>query len=596
MDKFLFAAMLGALLPLALGYPIAVLLGFDRGMRSLGFAAAIGMAVILIACRAVQMVVPIGSAAHGMLAVAVLALGAWCFATVRRAAIQLVREERYALAIVGLIGIGLTVLINTPIIFGNAIQFDGTRNADSFTFTSNAQYMLGHVFHDAPDFSPEHPVYAISGSYFGAYATQPRPAAEGFLAWISALYGADPMYFYNALQTAGILLAGLAVFAFLPATRARPGRAALVIVAVLALGSPGLLNVVLNSNFANGMSLAAATAYVALALIPRRRWTFITSTLLLGSLLSGYPELLIFVGACRGIAVLVTACAARAVRPALIELTWLLAELMTACALLPWSAWGSWMVYKTSMSISHGGATGQVGNMYAGLPLAIAAAMALALAWKALGDDTAPRRARPVLLGILIAYAFAQIAMATRSYDYGGFKISQYFVTLLSATLATSLAALIAATETNALYLRLRKVALLIAVLLTAWIAVRDLGMVRRSWLFAAERKVTPDLVTMAQRLKQIAPGRPVAMGGSPAPFYYGMWVPYVTDAIMTYDFEQDPDAAGYLSPYLHTQHSRSFDRAGLVLSVGNSDLGTKSHATDAINFGAVHLFNAPTP
>lgn len=595
MDKFLLALALGTLLPLAVGYPIAVLLGFHRGMRSLGFAAAIGMAVILIVCRAVQMVAPIGNAAHWMLAATALALGTWCFAPVRRAALQLVRKERYALMVVGIAWIGLAVLINTPIIFGDAIQFDGTRNADSFTFTSNARYMLGHVFHGAPDYSPEHPVYTISRSYFGEGAMQPRPAAEGFLAWISALYGADPMYFYNALQTAGILLAGLVVFAFLPDAHLQPHRAAVVIMSIVALGCPTLLNVALNSNFANGLSLAAATAYVALAVIPRSRWTFVASVVLLGSLLSGYPEMLIFVGACRCIAVLMGACASREIRQALIEIALLLTELIAACALLPWAAWGAWTVYRTSMSMSHGGATEQMGNMYAGLPLAAAAAISLALAWKALGDS-AQQRTRYVFLGILCAYTLAQVAMTVRGYDYGGFKISQYFVTLLSAAVAVSLGTLIASTETQVLSVRLRKAGLLLAILLTAWIATRDVSMLRRSWRFAEERKVTPDLVALAHHLERTAPGHPVAMGESPAPFYYGMWVPYVTDAVMTYDFGHDPDAAGYLSPYLRTQRIPSFEQAGLVLSIGDTGVGKTSHTISAINFGSVHLSKTQVP
>lgn len=504
MDKFLFALTLGTLFPLAMGYPIAVLLEFDRGMRSLGFAATIGMAVILVACRATQMVVPIGSAAYWMLAAAIFILGAWCFAPVRRAASQLVHDEWSALAIVSLVWIILAVLINTPIIFGDAIQFDGTRNADSFTFTSNARYMLGHVFHGAPDFSPEHPVYAISRSYFGEGALQPRPAAEGFLAWISSLYGADPMYFYNAMQTAGTLLAGLAVFAFLPEARIRSRRATFAIVAMLALGCPTLLNLALNSNFANGLNLAATTAYVALAALPRSRRTFVASVLLLGCLLSGYPEMLIFVGACRCLGVFIAACASREIRPALIEMAFLLAELVAACALLPWSAWGTWAVYKTSISLSHSGVTEQIGNMYAGLPLAAAAAISLVLAWKALN---AYQRTRYVFLGILSAYALAQIAMTVRGYDYGGFKISQYFVTLLSAILATSLGTLIASTETQVLSLRLRRTGLLLAILLVAWIAIRDISMLRRSWRFAEERKVTPDLVTLAHHLERTLPG-----------------------------------------------------------------------------------------
>lgn len=82
-------------------------------------------------------------------------------------------------------------------------------------------------------------------------------------------------------------------------------------------------------------------------------------------------------------------------------------------------------------------------------------------------------------------------------------------------------------------------------------------------------------------------------MGRSPSPFYYGMWVPYVTGAAMTYDFEHDSDAAGYLSPYLRTQHIPSFNQTAQVLSIGAADVDKTSQAIDSISFGSVHLSNA---
>lgn len=153
-----------------------------------------------------------------------IAFAGWINADVRHDARKLLREHGAALAWVAGAIVIVVVAVNVPMLFGDALQFEGTSNADSFTFTSSARYMLGHAFHGAADFSPSNPVYSISRLYFGDGATQPRPAAEGYLAWLSATFGKDPMLVYNAAQAAGWALAAVSVMGFWPEGNTRTVR------------------------------------------------------------------------------------------------------------------------------------------------------------------------------------------------------------------------------------------------------------------------------------------------------------------------------------------------------------------------------------
>lgn len=167
------------LLALLLGYPPAVWCGLGRGMRAVGYASACGTALLLVVCRGVQMIAPIGELRWILLAVfAGLAAVMWSVRSVRQEAVALLSGNGRELAclLCGVLVIG--VLLGAPILFGNAIQYDGTRNADSFTFTLNARYMLDHSFYGAPDFTPEHPAYSISRLFFWCRCATAAPRSR----------------------------------------------------------------------------------------------------------------------------------------------------------------------------------------------------------------------------------------------------------------------------------------------------------------------------------------------------------------------------------------------------------------------------------
>ncbi|GGA17690.1 hypothetical protein [Dyella nitratireducens] len=564
-----------------LGYPVAVWCGLGRGVRALGYASASGASLLLIACRGVQMIAPIGAARWPLLAgFAAGVVIAWSRRSTRSAAAELLSEHGRGLAglLCGVAAIG--VLLGVPILFSNAIQFDGTRNADSFIYVSSARYMLAHSFYGAPDFTPEHPVYTISRSYFGDGAMQPRPAAEGLLAWLSALRGTDPMYLYNAVQAAGVMLAGLAALAFLPVSWKARHASDWALLAVYALAGPTLLHVATNSNFANGFNLPAATGYVALGLLPRSRGTFVSGVLFIGCLLSGYPELLVFAAAARGFAVVCDGIASRTISKVVREAAWMSGELIVAGVVLPWAAWGAIAVFRTTLGVSQAGASELGGNMYAGLPMFVAAAIALGIAWRPLAS-VGERGHRSFLVGILVAFAVAQLVMVARGFGYGGFKISEYFLPLLVGVMLRSV---ISAPSG----VRLGRVAAFYAVAVAALLTVKSADVLRRAWEWSEARRVTPDLVNAGKALVELAHGRPVAMGTSPQPFYYGMWIPYLASVPIAYDLQHDPDAAGYLSPYLHTtaRTAELYGEAQLQVDVG---VGNEHMASAAIaQFGRV--------
>jgi hypothetical protein len=575
---FGFAATL--LMAMLAGFPAAVWCGVGRGVRALGYASALGTSFLLIACRGVQMMAPLGNARWPMFAVFAIALTiAWSRPVTRAAFVELLRDHGRGLAIVMLAAVAVGVALGAPILFGHAIQYDGTRNADSFTFTQSAQYMIGHAFFGAPDFTPEHPVYTISRGYFGADAMQPRPAAEGLLAWLSALRGIDPMYLYNAVQAAGVMLAGLAALAFLPRDWRARGAKDWALLAVYVVACPTLVHIAANSNFANGFNLPAATAYVALGLMPRSRGSFFASIVFIASLLSGYPELLVFVAITRGIAVVFEGFSRRAPGAMFREAIWMMAELVAACVVVPWAALATYSVFKTTLGVSHAGASDLGGNMYAGVPMFAAAAIALAVAWRALGSTLDAGR-RWYLMGILVAFALAQAVMLARGFDYGGFKVSEYFVTLLVGVVLRSV--LVGATG-----LQPGRTAKALAVVLAVVMLMKSADIVRRAWDWSQSRRVTPDLVAAGRALGPLSRGQPVAMGTSPEPFYYGMWVPYVASAPIAFDLIRDPDAAGYLSPYLRLtgRTQAMLDAAQLQLDI---DAKQDDEAPPVAHFGDV--------
>lgn len=347
------------------------------------------------------------------------------------------------------------------------------------------------------------------------------------------------------MQAAGVVLAGLATLVFLsPEWAARTTRD-WALLPIFVLACPTLLHVATNSNFPNGFTLPAATAYVALGLLPRSCGTFVVAALCVGCLLTGYSELLVFAVAARGLGVVADAVATRSSGGMVREAAWMVGELVATGVVLPWAAMGSIAAFRATLDVSQAGASELNGNMYAGLPMFAMAALALGIMWRSLAISV-ERGRRSFLAGILAAFALAQLVMLARGFGYGGFKISEYFVTFLAGVALRSM--ICPPTE-----VRLSRGAVVFAVTVAALLCIKSADVVRRAWQWSERCRVTPDLVKAGKALEQLADGRPVAMGTSPQPFYYGMWMPYVTSVPIAYDLTRDPDAAGYLSPYLRT-------------------------------------------
>jgi hypothetical protein len=575
--------------PIAIGWPISVLLGFGKGLRSIGLGAALGLSVALIACRSAEVWFPIRRATPWLwLAYLVITGAFWIFPRVRHAGIRLLKDCGMQVILIGGAAIGITAMLNKPILFDGAIEFDGTRNADSLTWASNARHMLDYSFDGVPRVDPAHPIFSITQSYIGNSAIQPRPASEGFLAWLSATWDVDPMYSFNAVQTAGVLLGGLSILLFLPDCLVRSwGKFAMIL--PLLLACPAIVFIAMNSNFPNGLTLAAATGYLGLGVLPRRLGTFIAAVLFLGCLMSGYPELMIFAGAIRVVATVGTFIAGRGWSWMWREAGFLALELATACILLPWAAKGMFVTYKTMLAMSHAGVTDQVGNMYAGIPFAIIVCLLFVITWVPLGKLKSDKDVRIFFLGILIVFAIAQLSMMIRGYAYGGFKLYEYFAAPMAVI--SVLCAAVILSETDVLVRSNRFFQVAYASILIAVVAnvCEDIRMVRHSWVLGRDRRVTNDLVVAGDWLRQNMPEALVAMGSTPTAFYYGHWVPYATGAHLVYDWS-DPNAAGYLSPYLRRVDKDVYAQAKIVLSIDNADIIHERQASDIAVFGDVHL------
>jgi hypothetical protein len=216
--------------------------------------------------------------------------------------------------------------------------------------------------------------------------------------------------------------------------------------------------------------------------------------------------------------------------------------------------------------MSQAGAVQLGGNMYAGVPMFVAAALALGAAWRSLALS-AEQKCRACLFGILLAFAQAQLLMLARGFGYGGFKLSEYFVVPLAGLILRSLICAPAGA-------RLGRTAIGYAAVLAALLTIKSADVLRRAWAWSQVRRVTPDMVRAADTLSELADGRPVAMGASPDPFYYGMWIPYVTGVAIAYDLRGGSNAAGYLSPYLRsTERSKElYDEAKLQVDIDEAE------------------------
>ncbi|RDS79799.1 hypothetical protein [Dyella psychrodurans] len=589
--EFGYGFFFAAAVPMLIGFPIASLLGLGNGMRAVGYAAALGLSVCLIVCRALQMMWPVSVTAWPLFfLIAIGTVFLWKYRRARNDWRALKERQRPFVCVLACAAFLVGVLLSAPVLMGHAVVFEGTRNADSFTFVSSARYMLDHAFHGAADLSPAHPIYAISRAYFGGQAIQPRPAAEGYLAWLSAVRNVDPMYLYNPTQAAGVVVSALSVLAFLPEDFYAKSWRIRIVICIFLFASPTLLYVAFNSNFATAMNLAAATAYVALALAPRSRGRFVASVLCLGSILSGYPEVLAFMLTTRGMAVIGVSIRKYSLRLLWVEAWWLAAELAVACALLPWGAWGTLVVYRTTLEFSHAGATDAVGDMYAGLPLFGATLVIAIISWHAIRHADGLGRVRTAMVAILVTFAVAQSLMVIRGYSYGGFKVAEYFTTLLGAVILLSVTA--QQQQGRSFSDKAMRIAPMVTACFAAIALWKSAHVIRHAYIMADGRRVTADLVRAGQALNSLGADAPIALGYTPEPFYFGMWVPYVTNAVIAYDLQNDAAAAGYMSPYLMMHQSESaalFEAARYTLSISDDEV-MKPSACDTMNYGSVHV------
>lgn len=580
--NFLFGFAGTFLASVAIGYPIASLLGLAQGWRGIGYGGAFGLSAWLIVCRGLQMHWPIDQVATPLgIAWIVVSLALWAQPAPRRAAATLMATQRWMVPALAATLLISGALMCAPIIFGNAIQFEGTRNADSFTFTSNAQYMLHHAFYGAPDFSPERPVYAISRGYFGSDAMQPRPAAEGFLAWLSAVRGIDPMYLYNATQAAGVLIAGLCALCFLGNDWRPRSFAHWLVATAIAAATPALIHTAANSNFANALNLPAATVFVAIGRERRSARTVIAGVICAGCLLSGYPEMLPFVVAARlGIAVC-NVVVSKSLRQCVIDALSVIGELCVAALLVPWAAMGTYIDFKTTLAVSHQGSVEMGGKMFATAPSVFLAVVTLCVAWRHLQRDM-----RAMAVAVLMTFGFFQWVMVQRGFAYGGEKLNEYFSTLLAGITLVSVIAIQAASKSERVMRAVIIYGVVIAAVVPTW------NQLQSAWNWSEGRRVTPEMVAAGKALASFSGGKAVALGHSPQPFYYGMWMAYISSTPIAYDLTRDSYAAGYLSPYLNTQAARAaelFNEAPLRLDI--EDPSDHHPASSAIvRFGQVSL------
>lgn len=584
MTAFLGALAAALIIPFLLGFPVACALRLATGIKRIAWSGVLGLAMLVVVLRSAQYLIPLGGAIWWLTPVLVIGLGyGWGRAAVRRG----FRRDCTSLTWLGGVVLVLCVLalaaaLNLPILLHHVIAFEGTPNNDSVLYVLNARWMQHHRFFDAPVFQPGRPLEDLVTGFFGSGLGYRRVGAEAFLAYIAELIGKDPVYAYNAVAAAGAIWAGLSGLLIIPAGALRRLRGGFRTgwPYPVFFCTPALLYLVLNSNYACTFGVIFFAAYIAISSWDSSsRWRrAIPAILLLAALAATYPELIPFAWLALAAAILAMLLSRRSLRCAVDAGVRIATEVLITAAVFFWLTISTFYTLDNVHRVVHISPSPWP-DIYAGLPalryiiavlttsrsfaewlpLPLCGLGLLAVAWLVISIVMRRDTRRPIFLGLGAAFVALAVYVFINSFYYGEIKIAEYFAAFVAAVSVVGSAAW---QNTSRGVLRIGgNLALALSFLLAVGAGVFHVCESVRS---AAIKRVSHGTIALADALSALPAGSTVAIGATPAPYYYAMWFPYLAPRVR-FLFEEKTNN-GSFNEYVAAHPYAPYDTADYLI------------------------------
>lgn len=599
------------LIPFLIGYPIACIIRAGLGLRRIIFGEAIGLAVMVIVIRSLEGLFAVKEFAWELLGCYVVTVALlWRYSSAAsRLKKDCARIGISALIIVLISLVGVVVALNLPILLDHALIFEGTGNHDSFYYTVVAHYMQHHSFYAPVAYTPEHPYNEIIRWTFGGAAPIGRVGAEGYLAWLSSLFNRNPAFLYNAASTCGMIVAGSCCLLLLSPARLREIRHGNTRVWLIpaALSTPVLYESVFNSNFSTAYGVAFFSAYLSASWMRSRTPRLVLAVLLMTAMLASYPELVPMAWACLGIGLLFRwrlgrRFIAQTTRDGLRALR----DMACSIALFPWIAVPAWYVIFSAYIVMHASGPG-TGLPDANAGLAPARYMlATIMANRHIGDAT-PELLAAIILAMLVFLVFMGVLRGGRnapllggicaafvvivgiiyfqSYDYGKLKIVEYFAPLITAVIISGT---IGKWGTGSLdrikagLIGISSGAVIIVFVVTIGI------MINESLFWGRLKRITPATMKLVRAIQALPNGSVISFGSTPWPYYYSMWIPYLSDA--TFVYSTGFASGGYFSSYVKQHPVAPFTDARYLVQSADAWVGVPYPQAEIARYGDFEL------
>lgn len=584
MITLLFYVFANILLFFFVGYPLARCLRVAFGFRRLVWALVLGLALTIIVLRSAVAIVPLGRAAPFIAVLfAAWIVSTWARPHLRHSLAKDVRTlPRPAWLSLAVAFIGTVIALNLPVLLYGGYTFEGTPNHDSIYYITVARYLRDHTFYQLPKPTPAHPLYSIVAGAFGNGAGVARIGAESLLAFSASLVGRDPLYLYGALTTTGVVLCSLVGLLFIPRISWRSFgqkiKAGWLLPIVFVC--PAIYQQAFNSNYATLYGAILFTAYLSRLQLCGGWRKAVVSVLFITALAATYPELLPIAWLCVGLSLLIGLTSShKTFRCIIREGGIAFRDTALSALFFIWITIPAGYVIKHSYFIAS--TQGQTApDIYDGLPL-LKYILAFLTTSQKLGAFASTAVAGIVLASVIIlsisamkksgrhwhivagtglAFAVMTIMIFYSSFNYGKLKIVEYFAAfILPVAMIGGLSRSMRASKRSGSLLYGATIISLLASL------AGIIFLIRESLYWGKLKQITPDLVHLAQAIDSL-PGHPlVSIGPTPSPFYYSMWIPYLSRARFVYS--PNYGGGGYLAQYISEHPIGSFNAATYTVS-----------------------------
>ena len=571
---------------LLIGYPLTRASRAIDGAERLPWALILGICAMIVYVRTVNSLASIDRTMP-FIAVSIVAWLAyhWRRKALRDLLVGDLRSFNLAMSLCWLVALMLLVVaLNLPVLRHHALLFEYSPNNDAIYYITNARWMLGHSFSEAVTYSADKPLFFIAKDFFGKAPILGRVGAEGLLSFVSTLTGRDPSIHFQAMQTVA-LVAGVAISALLLPRRVasfitRPTLAGpLIIISVVF--APALIQIPINSSFANAYGVVMMTAFVLISLRSPTRRMDVLQPLLFAGLLATYPELvpisLVILGAVLLFELMFHSQSLREVFARGIRI---LVAVVTAVIMLPWISIFALKVLKTVYFVaSTRGASWP--DPYVGLsvPQLFIATLTTSRSFAGMLPD-----ALIIIVGVLLCLAIARslqrsrdsaftcgVALALlaflgyifdKEFNYGKLKILEYFSLFLTPSLIVAFGFANTRIGRNRLDQLLSYTALLVVVSMNV---DASYFLLKQGMHTAKNRYIAKDFIDAVRAADNRPEHRFLAVKFAMQPYFYSMWTSYFSHEPVV--FSGDFGSGGYLASFTDAHPAAPYDAVTAVIA-----------------------------